>query len=248
MSTFVDGTTLSPVTQSGLGDGIKSAFVDLLSYTAVDDYTASNIRNLVFTHVSDASKTYGLVFWRITISTAFAVSQSFGTAYNSGTKALANTGSIGASITFAATSPISFKAIHDPDNEIDWVVVYQGQSSLILGWINPITTNEVDKNFYCTYVHPFSMTTRTWRGVGTSASLRGVTSWNTWGGDIATINHVSKYDLFPRFALYDVGGAFGITSDKLAFGAGNGIGLFASVDDYQKVWNGGSTNSSWYVK
>ncbi|MBD2388869.1 hypothetical protein [Cylindrospermum sp. FACHB-282] len=178
-STFIDGDDCSPVTQQSLGDAVKACWVSKLGYTALDDYTASSIRYLVFGHITN-TKTYGGVCYRIEITSAFAVSQTFGTSYTAATKTLANAGTAGATATFANTSPIKFKCIRGASSEFDWVIPYQLASSVILGWLRCKNLNDVDENFYCAYLQPSAMSSKTWRGVANGFLLRGVSSYSSW--------------------------------------------------------------------
>lgn len=87
------------------------------------------------------------------------------------------------------------------------------------------------------------------RGVGAAASLLGETQWAVIHGNISLTNHYNKNDIIPRLIIYSSGkSVLGITSDDIALGAGNGLGLFATVGDWIRVWNGGASYSSIFLK
>lgn len=251
MSTFTDGIDASPVTQTSFADNFKYCWVTLLGYTVVDDYTASSIRNLVFQHVTTAGKTYGGIYFRFQITSALAISETFGTAYDATTKVLTNAGTVGISVTFVNTAPISFKAIRSgrTPRELDYVIAYQGLTSYIGGWKYPSNPNNVDENFASNYYHWLAYGNRTLRSIGTAGTLFNASSFSIWGGNMCLANHYSKNDLASQFLIYiDAKSAVGLTSDDFALGAGNGLNLFGKVGDYFKISDGGNSQSSIFLK
>ncbi|BAY94789.1 hypothetical protein [Tolypothrix sp. PCC 7601] len=250
VSTVTALTDVSPVTQTSLTDAIKAAWVSTLGYTAIDDYTVSTTRNLVFQKSLGLGKTYDNVYFQISVTSGLIISQIFHTGWNASTHVGTNSGSAGVQVTFVNTSPVSMKTFRSNSGEFDFLVVYQNLTSHILGWFRPATLNNVDENFYCTFLHWQNFfNSMLFRGVGAAASLLGETQWAVIHGNISLTNHYNKNDIIPRLIIYSSGkSVLGITSDDIALGAGNGLGLFATVGDWIKVWNGGASYSSIFLK
>ncbi|BAY34181.1 hypothetical protein NIES2107_60860 [Nostoc carneum NIES-2107] len=249
-STVTALSDVSPVTQTSLADAIKAAWVSTLGYTAIDDYTVSTTRNLVFQKSLGLGKTYDNVYFQISVTSGLVVSQTLHTGWNASTHVGTNSGSTGIGITFVNTSPVSMKTFRNNSGEFDFLVVYQNLTSHILGWVRPATLNNVDENFYCAFLEFGAFQNPpTLRSVGSSASLLGTTVWDVLTCNIPLTNHYNKNDIIPRLIVYgNAKSVLGITSDDIAFGAGNGLGLFATVGDWIKVYNGGSTYSSIFLK
>jgi hypothetical protein len=226
-------------TMTLLGDGIKAV---------LDDYVATN-RILVFQRDLPINKNFSKAIWQIVITPALVVTQFMHTAWNSTSKAGANSGAVGQSVTFATNLQITLRSFKSLQSEFDQLVISQGMLSHILGWVRPLSLNTIDENVVNAFIHWQAFSARSFQSVAASVSLRGNVVWNTLQGNICIPNHYNKNDIVSKLLVFsNVGSVLGITSDDFAFGAGNGLGIHGQVGDYYKVWDGGTTAASIFLK
>lgn len=246
-STILDAGSCSP-TMAAVGDAIKAAFLAMGGITVLDDYVATN-RVLVFQRDLALSKTYSLAIWQVVITPALVITQFMHTAWNSTTKVGTNSGTVGQSVTFNTNNPLNFKTFKSTTAEFDFLIVSQLLNSHILGWMRPATLNTIDENLIAAFLYWNAFASRTFRSLATGVSLLGNTTWNTLQGNICVPNHYNKNDITSKLLIFaDTKSVHSITSDDIAYGAGNGLGLFAQVGDWYKVWDGGTASSSIFLK
>lgn len=89
---YSSASVASGFTQAQLMDSVKTQLI-ACGWSSFDDYSVSGERNLVFRLIHDSTKTQGTVFVRIQCSSAFALTLTIGTAWNTTTKVMTNVSS-----------------------------------------------------------------------------------------------------------------------------------------------------------
>lgn len=131
-----DSTLGTNFTQATLSAAIKAAMTSAGFSGTIDDYTSATDRYLVYSFVTDATKTYGTVYYRIRISTAFIIYCSIYSSWNSTLRTGNNASS---EITFAGlttANTINFVSLNG-GIEYKIVLITQTATFIPLGIISP---------------------------------------------------------------------------------------------------------------
>lgn len=132
-----DSTLGTNFTQATLFAAIKAAMTSAGFSTSVDDYTSGTDRIAVYTFVTDASKTYGTIYYRIRLLSNFTVLTGLYTTWNTITHT-GNSASNEISFTgFVATNSVNFTTLNG-GTEYKFVFVTQGSTFVPLGIIAPV--------------------------------------------------------------------------------------------------------------
>jgi len=124
-------------TQATLIAAIKTAMLAAGFNNPVDDYSFGSDRIFVYAFVTDATKTYGTVYYRIKVTAAFAISATIHSSWNS-TNHTGNNGSLEFIFaTLANTNTVIFTSLNG-GTEYKFVFLTQALSTIIpLGVISP---------------------------------------------------------------------------------------------------------------
>lgn len=129
---------ISPVIgQQNLYDGIKQSFVNAGYNAPFDEYVSGTDKIIVYQVVVDATKTYGVAYLRVRLTTALVVTQQILATWNASTHAGTSGSTEIAYTAFATNVAVNFIALN-MGGEAKLVLLYQGSVYYPLGYIAPI--------------------------------------------------------------------------------------------------------------
>ncbi|NJM23519.1 MAG: hypothetical protein HC787_11015 [Nostocaceae cyanobacterium CSU_2_110] len=136
IATRTDTTVAATVTQTSLVNALITAFTSAGFSTAIDNYTVSTDRILVYKVDVDSTKTFGSNFLRIRITSALQVFQQVMTGWNVTTKVATNASTEVSMGIFVTTTSIQFVAL-SAGLEGKFVACTQGTLFMLLGLLVP---------------------------------------------------------------------------------------------------------------
>ncbi|OCQ98966.1 hypothetical protein BCD64_23290 [Nostoc sp. MBR 210] len=231
VATRTDNTITATINQTKLVDGIKTAMINAGFSGTYDDYTSTN-RILVYELVVDSSKTYGKVYFIISVSSGLVITTQVAATWNATSHTGTGLSTTTTNTAFATGSNIICTAFNG-GSEYKLVQLVQGSVVVPLGLIAPATRpNWWDLNLW---PYGFSPTGSGW------ATLRS-SSINPYSNDAynALLNTTSLGTANPQTSRRDVltgivllsasnAGAACKTSDDLASVAASGATRYDAI-------------------
>lgn len=137
-ATRIDSTLGTNFTQATLVSALKTAFANAGFNAPIDDYASGTDRILVYSFVTDSTKTYGTSYYRLRIATTFVINQAIYSTWNV-TNHTGTNGSSETSYTALSTSnTVNFTSLNG-GSEFKFVFVTQSNNVIPLGVIAPTT-------------------------------------------------------------------------------------------------------------
>lgn len=260
VATRTQQALIQPITQTALVDACKPKFSEI-GYTLLDDYISGTDRFLVYSYQFDATKTQGTVFFRFKFTTALAVTQQIGTAYNAATKVLSNPGTESFGNTFLSNTNLDL-ITYSNGNQYRLIFLGQGTGTiytLLLGFIRPDNQPE----WWNENLSPYCLVSRnTDPHFGTLyptglLPFAGANSYTSLPiGALLNANPLnSKRDILNKIPITITGnnGIAGFLPDDICAFAGNGASkldtlIISPTEKYEVLYPLGSSSSGYAMR
>lgn len=224
-----DTSIVATVTQTSLVNGIKSAMINAGFTNPIDDYTSGTDRIVVYTKSVDTSKTYGILYYRVRVTTGLTVYAQIFSGWNATTHTGSNGGTEQTIATYSASGVISVAAFNGA-SEYNLIQLVQSSTVGALGLIVP----DNKPTWWDLNLYPYGL------AVGINPYNGGqMSSLNPYGNTgmlnnlnnsgLATANPVTnRRDVLTGVIFYSNSnsGIIGKTSDDLASVAASGLNRY----------------------